>query len=43
MNTVYIRTLKRAEHTVFNVSDGQKYYYDSQFGRRIPYSSGPTS
>jgi len=40
MNTVYIRTLKRAEHTVFNVSDGQKYYYDSQFGRRIPYSSG---
>ncbi|MDO6436634.1 CRISPR-associated protein Cas7 [Cyclobacterium sp. 1_MG-2023] len=40
MNTIYIRTLKRAEHTVFNVSDGQKYYYDSQFGRRIPYSSG---
>jgi hypothetical protein len=40
MNTIYIRTLKRAEHTVFNVSDGQKYYYDNQFGRRIPYSSG---
>ena len=40
MNTIYIRTLKRAEHTVFNVSDGQKYYYDSQFGRRIPFSSG---
>lgn len=40
MNTIYIRTLKRAEHTVFNVSDGQKYYFDSQFGRRIPYSSG---
>lgn len=40
MNTIYIRTLKRAEHTVFNVSDGQKYYYDSQFSRRIPYSSG---
>ncbi|GAA5026679.1 hypothetical protein GCM10011506_12560 [Marivirga lumbricoides] len=40
MNTVYIRTLKRAEHTVFNVSDGQKYYFDNQFGRRIPYSSG---
>ncbi len=40
MNTIYIRTLKRAEHTVFNVSDGQKNYYDSQFGRRIPYSSG---
>lgn len=40
MNTIYIRTLKRAEHTVFNVSDGQKYYFDTQFNRRIPYSSG---
>lgn len=40
MNTIYIRTLKRAEHTVFCVSDGQKYYYDSQFDRRIPFSSG---
>ncbi|UII33151.1 CRISPR-associated protein Cas7 [Fulvivirga ulvae] len=40
MNTIYIRTLKRAEHTVFNVSDGQKYYYDNQFARRIPFSSG---
>lgn len=39
-NTIYIRTLKRAEHTVFNVSDGQKYYYDNQFGKRIPFSSG---
>ncbi|PAC31162.1 CRISPR-associated protein Cas7 [Flectobacillus sp. BAB-3569] len=40
MTTIYIRTLKRAEHTVFCVSDGQKYYYDTQFNRRIPYSSG---
>lgn len=39
-NTIYIRTLKRAEHTVFCVSDGQKYYYDTQFNRRIPFSSG---
>lgn len=39
-NTVYIRTLKRVEHTVFCVSDGQKYYYDAQFNRRIPFSSG---
>lgn len=39
-STIYIRTLKRAEHTVFCVSDGQKYYYDAQFGRRIPFSSG---
>lgn len=39
-NTIYIRTLKRAEHTVFCVSDGQKSYYDAQFNRRIPFSSG---
>ncbi|WP_192349022.1 CRISPR-associated protein Cas7 [Algoriphagus sp. Y33] len=40
MNTIYIRTLKRAEHTVFNVANGQKYYYDVQFNKRIPFSSG---
>ena len=41
MSTIYVRTLKRAEHTVFCVSDGQKYYYDPQFAnRRVPYSSG---
>jgi len=39
-STFYVRTLKRAEHTVFCVSDGQKYYYDAQFNRRIPFSSG---
>jgi len=39
-NTIYVRTLKRAEHTVFCVADGQKYYYDAQFNRRIPFSSG---
>lgn len=39
-STIYIRTLKRAEHTVFCVADGQKTYYDSQFSRYIPYSSG---
>lgn len=39
-NTIYVRTLKRAEHTVFCVADGQKFYYDNQFGRRIPFSSG---
>ncbi|WP_025124239.1 hypothetical protein [Myroides odoratimimus] len=38
--TIYIRTLKRAEHTVFCVADGQKSYYDAQFNRRIPFSSG---
>ncbi len=40
MNTIYIRTLKRAEHTVFCVADGQKYYWDAQFKQRLPYSSG---
>ncbi len=40
MNTIYIRTLKKADHTVFCVQDGQKTYYDPQFGKRIPYSSG---
>ena len=40
MTTIYVRTLKRAEHTVFCVQEGQKSYYDSQFSRRIPYSSG---
>ncbi|MEC7754910.1 MAG: CRISPR-associated protein Cas7 [Bacteroidota bacterium] len=40
MNTIYIRTLKRAEHTVFSVSDGQKTYYDNQFGQTLPFSSG---
>lgn len=39
-NTIYIRTLKRAEHTVFCVSDGQKTYYDAQFDKSIPFSSG---
>jgi len=40
MNTLYIRTLKRAEHTVFCVENGQKTYYDPQYNRRVPYSSG---
>lgn len=37
---IYIRTLKRTEHTVFGVESGQKTYFDNQFGRSIPYSSG---
>ncbi len=39
-STIYVRTLKRAEHAVFCVANGQKYYRDTQFGRFIPYSSG---
>ncbi|MDO4695397.1 CRISPR-associated protein Cas7 [Porphyromonas sp.] len=37
---IYLRALKRAEHTVFCVEDGQKKYYDPQFGRYVSYSSG---
>lgn len=40
MNTIYIRTLKHAEHTVFVVENGQKTYFDPQFSRYVPYSSG---
>lgn len=40
MSTIYIRTLKIAEHTVFGVEDGQKRYYDPQFNKYVPYSSG---
>lgn len=37
---LYIRGLRHADHTVFCVQDGQKYYYDNQFGVRCAYSSG---
>ena len=37
---LYLRGLKHADHTVFSVQDGQKMYYDPQFGRSVPYSSG---
>ncbi|EGN57517.1 hypothetical protein PRBRB14_21070 [Hallella multisaccharivorax DSM 17128] len=37
---IYLRGLKHAEFTVFCVEDGQKNYYDPQFGVRVPYSSG---
>lgn len=40
MNTIYVRTLKHAEHTVFCVADGQKRYFDPQFRVPVPYSSG---
>lgn len=40
MNTIYVRTLKRVEHTVFCVEKGQKVYKDIQFGKLLPYSSG---
>jgi hypothetical protein len=37
---LYIRGLRHADHTVFCVQDGQKYYYDNQFQVRCAYSSG---
>ena len=37
---IYLRGLRHVDHTVFAVNDGQKYYYDPQFGKRIAYSSG---
>lgn len=37
---LYLRGLKHADHTVFSVQDGQKRYYDAQFERTVPYSSG---
>lgn len=37
---IYIRVLRHADHTVFSVQDGQKFYYDPQFGTKMAYSSG---
>jgi hypothetical protein len=37
---IYLRGLRHVEHTVFAVNDGQKYYIDPQFGRKMAYSSG---
>ncbi len=37
---IYLRGLRHAEHTVFAVNDGQKFYYDPQFGKKMAYSSG---
>jgi hypothetical protein len=37
---IYLRALKHAEHTVFCVQDGQKTYFDAQFGVSCAYSSG---
>ena len=37
---IYLRVLKHVDFSVFCVQDGQKTYYDPQFGVRVPYSSG---
>jgi len=36
---IYLRGLRHADHTVFCVQDGQKTYYDPQFGRPVAFSS----
>lgn len=38
--TIYLRGLRQADHTVFCVADGQKFYYDPQFNQKMPFSSG---
>jgi hypothetical protein len=37
---IYLRGLRHAEHTVFGVNDGQKFFTDPQFGYKVAYSSG---
>ena len=37
---IYLRGLKNVNHSVFAVDDGQKTYYDAQFGKFQPFSSG---
>jgi len=37
---LFTRGLRQVDHTVFSVQDGQKTYYDPQFGRTVAYSSG---
>jgi len=39
-NFIYLRGLRHADHTVFAVNDGQKFYVDPQFGKKMAYSSG---
>ncbi|MBI5464658.1 MAG: CRISPR-associated protein Cas7, partial [Ignavibacteriales bacterium] len=39
-NFIYVRGLRHAEHTVFCVQEGQKFFWDTQFGVRCAYSSG---
>ncbi|MEL6699680.1 MAG: CRISPR-associated protein Cas7 [Bacteroidota bacterium] len=36
---IYLRALRHVDYTVFSVSDGQKTYYDPQFGT-VAFSSG---
>lgn len=37
---IYFRGLRKVDHTVFSVANGQKYYTDPQFNIKLAYSSG---
>jgi len=37
---LFLRGLRRVDHSVFSVADGQKTYYEPQFNRTLPFSSG---
>lgn len=37
---IYLRGLKNVDHSVFAVEEGQKFYFDPQFRRPQPFSSG---
>jgi hypothetical protein len=39
-NFIYLRGLRHVNHTVFAVNNGQKYYIDPQFNKKMAYSSG---
>ena len=39
-STIYLRGLRHIDFSVFAVAEGQKKYYDIQFERYVPYSSG---
>jgi len=37
---IFLRGLRHADHTVFCVENGQKFYWDPVFNVRMPFSSG---
>ncbi len=39
-STIYLRGLRHVDFSVFAVTEDQKKYYDIQFERYVPYSSG---
>lgn len=37
---IYLRGLRHVDHSVFCVTEGQKYFWDPVFNYKMPYSSG---